>query len=346
MKYNVSDFVLAKTILKNLCHHRGVPFVDVSITFELDSSESALTIGDTNNILHTIYKIVYEYIKSSESIIGEALFDTLEEEDNFLITIATRLRSFLYREGSFYTKLGEPTKQTLYSKPLIWGLMRNIVCPINDRALKNVDIYLIDRNDIDIARYCEEPEDYILLNDIENHVIQNVFLFIEAIKAHGLSPLETIKEIYESDIYVKYYGLLELTLSDEELNDFEMLLINILGMELLCVIPKRIDNHIRNHKIAQNIYPNYGTPFWVWGLTEQMLEPTRGSDWSTYKSLQPYVQEFWNKVEETKKKRIESGKDPGVPFNVLLRLKDSQFNDTGPSPNQTIQALLSSNRIW
>jgi hypothetical protein len=346
MECKVSDFQLAQAILKNVCHYRGIPFVDVYISFDSDPSGVSLLIGPTENVAHTIYRIIYEYIKHAVSIVGEELFDTLEEEDNFLITLAAKLRSFIYQMGSFYTKISEPTKQNLYSKPLIWNLMKDIICPINGISIKNINIYLLDKNDIDIARYDSTPEDHILLNDIDNHIVQNVFLFIETIKAHNLSPIETMKEIYESDLYEKYYGLLEITLSDEELNDFEMLLVNILGIELLCSIPKKTDDKVRNHKIAQNLYPNFGTPFWIWGLTERMLEPTRGADWSTYKDLQPYVEEFWNKVEEIKKKRIKSGRDPGVPFNTLLRLKHTQLNDPGPDPTKTIQGLLSSVRIW
>ena len=77
-----------------------------------------------------------------------------------------------------------------------------------------------------------------------------------------------------------------------------------------------------------------------------MLEPTRGSDWTVREGLQPYVREFWDKVEEVKSKRMKKGKDVGVPFDMLLGLKTKQLDGGETDTETTIQGLLSSNRIW
>ncbi|KKK53829.1 hypothetical protein LCGC14_3090880, partial [marine sediment metagenome] len=97
---------------------------------------------------------------------------------------------------------------------------------------------------------------------------------------------------------------------------------------------------------AQNSVPGMPNQFWQLGLLEQMLEPTRGSDWTVYKNLEPYVKEFWDKVEEVRKKRIENGHDDGVPFNSLLRIKQKQTVGYETDPTLTIQGLLSSDRVW
>ncbi len=350
----ISHFKLAYSILKRLCDKNGVVFSDIPIYCgEEKNIENSLQIGNTKNIAHTIYKIVSEYVINSKNITGQNFFNSIEEQENFLITLSAKLRTFLYKESKFYEKLDEPTKQNLYSKPVVWILLKDIVCPAFNITPKNVNVFLVDRSDIDIAEYCENIEyfdniekPFIFLNDINNIVVQNVFLFIEALKAYELSPVEVVKTIYESDLYEKFYGLLQLSFNDDEINDFECILAEILGLELFAIIPSQVDEKVRNHKIAQNRQPNHGVPFWFYGLTEQMLERNRGADWSTYKALQPYVEEFWNKVEEVKMTRAQKGKDPGVPFDELLRLKNRQFGDQDTDHKRTIQEMLSSNRVW
>lgn len=350
----VSDFRLAASILKRLCLNNGLAFQDVGITFDENSIDSALIIGETKNVVHTIYRIVDKYISNSIDILGQGLFESPEEEENFLLTLASKLRTFLYPDGSIYEKIEETTKQNLYSMPLVWILMKDIVCPTNDVAIQNIDIFLVDRNDIDISQYCSDIKNinniespFIFINDISNNAVKNALLFIETLEAHDLSPTEVIKDIYESDLYEKFYGLLELSLSDDEINNFEGILIDITGIDLFDLIPYQIDA-IRDHKIAQSTkYDTFGgMPFWFMGLTEEMLEPMRGLDWTVYKGLQPYVKEFWDKVEEVKSKRIKSGKDVGVPFDMLLGLKTKQFGDGETDTEITLQGLLSSNRIW
>lgn len=352
----VSDFRLAAAIVKRICLNNGLAFKDVSITFDETSGDNALIIGNTKNVMHTTYKIIHEYISNSIDIVGQRLFDTSEEEGNFLLTLASKLRMFLYPDNNIYDKLGETTKQSLYSMPLVWILMKDIVCPTNDVSIKNFDIFLVDRNDIDIAQYCADISSisnidypFIFVNDIGNNSVQNALLFIEALEAHELSPTKVIKEIYESDLYEKFYGLLELSLTDDEINNFEGILIDITGIDLFDLIPYQI-NRIRDHKVAQSTKYDAaaGSPFWFIGLTEEMLEPMRGSDWSVYHGLQPYVKEFWDKVEEVKAKRIRKGRDVGVPFNILLELKTKQLGgpESETDTETTLQGLLSSNRVW
>jgi hypothetical protein len=88
------------------------------------------------------------------------------------------------------------------------------------------------------------------------------------------------------------------------------------------------------------------TNWWSFGILEKMMEGARGADWSIYNELQPYVEAFWNQVESVRKERIKEGHDNGVPFDVLLRIKQKQNVDTQIDPNLTLQALLSSNRVW
>ena len=77
-----------------------------------------------------------------------------------------------------------------------------------------------------------------------------------------------------------------------------------------------------------------------------MLAPARGPDWSPYYALEPYVEEFWNKVEEIKAKRQKNKVVTGVPFEIVLRVKQKQTQPDPVDPTVTLQRLLSSDRIW
>lgn len=343
----ISDFKLAHSVLKMLCHEKGVSFCDIPIYLSDEIVDNAIIIGETSNIIHTIYKIIQEYIDRSQEILGTSIFDTEESKNNFFIMLSSKLRSILYKNNDPYEKLGEPTKQKLYNYPFVWISLKDIIGPVFNTNIRNVDVYLVDRNDIDIACYCNNieyfenvKEPFIFLNDINNVVVQSVFLLLEAIEAHGLCPIKTMKDIYNSDLYSKFYGLLELSFSDEDIELFESLLLGIIGID----IP---DFTFIQEKTAQRLTsPDSIMPFWFTGLTEQMLEGVRGYEWSVYESLQPYVEEFWNKVEEIKQKRIKAGKDSGIPFDLLLRLKTKQLNSENRDLNITLQSLLSSNRVW
>jgi hypothetical protein len=79
--------------------------------------------------------------------------------------------------------------------------------------------------------------------------------------------------------------------------------------------------------------------WWYLGLLEKMLGVSRGSDWSTYKSLHPFFQELWDKIE---KARIKKGRE-GLSYEALLRIK-SKEND--PKNVKVIEKMLASDRVW
>lgn len=356
MDNKVSDFKLAESIVRKLCRKHGVQFVDVSISFD-DIISNSLSIENSKNVAHTTFKIVGEYIKRSPDITGVQFMQDESVRDNFLIVLATNLRSFTYGEEESDGTSDEPHLLRLYQYPLVWILLKDIICPIYNCELSNVKIIAAGSPQVDIARYYQKgdipiddvaDEPFIFVNNIHNRVVQNAFIFIEALRAYDLSPIEVIKDIYETDLYDKFHGLLEIALDDEdEVNDFECTIMAILGINFYSLISKkmaRID--LVFIKTAQNSAPGLPNQFWYLGLLEKMMGETRGSDWSVYENLQPYVKEFWDKVEDVRQKRIKGGHDNGVPFDLLLRIKSKQTTGYEIEPGVTLQGLLSSDRVW
>jgi len=351
----VSDFKIAESIIRKICKKYNANFVDISISFDEEIS-GTLVVGKTKNISHTIFKIVAEYINRSLDIVGTQLMPDETDRDNFLIVLASNLRTFMYGDDSSYDFIDEAHAMRLYQFPIVWLLLKNIICPIYNKDLINLKIICDGHAEIDIARYYKKEdipsevisdESFIFVNIINNRVVQNVFIFIESLKAYGLSPIEVIKNIYDTDLYNKYRGLLEIALEEEEVCDFECVIMENLGINFYSMIANKTACLTPNFvKTSQNSVPGLPNQSWQLGILEQLLEPARGSDWTVYKGLEPYVQEFWNKVEDVRKKRIKNGHDDGVPFDVLLRIKQRQTGGYKTDPTVTIQGLLSSNRVW
>lgn len=351
----VSDFKISMSVIRKICDKYNTNFVDVSISFDEEIS-GTLSIGKTKNISHTIFKIVAEYLNKSLDIVDVQLMPDESDRDNFLVVLASNLRSFMYGDDLDYNFVDDAHVMRLYQFPIVWLLLKDIICPIYNKDLINLKIICDGNAEVDIAQYYKKEElpsddisdeSFIFVNIINNRVVQNAFVFIEALRAYGLSPIEVIKKIYSTDLYYKYKGLLDISLEEEEVYDFECAIMENMGINFYSMISHKIACLRPNFiKTAQNSVPGLPNQFWQMGLIEQMLEPTRGSDWSVYKGLEPYVKEFWDKVEEVRIKRIENGHDDGVPFNSLLRIKQRQNNDYVTDPTQTIQSLLSSNRVW
>jgi hypothetical protein len=348
----ISDFKIAESILRKICRKYNVNFIDVPISFEEQVSGS-LFIGETRNVAHTTFKIVAEYMENSLDILDIQL---MPDRDDFLIVLASNLRTFMYGDDPDCDFVDEAHVLRLYQFPMVWILLKDIICPLHNKELINFKIICDGNPELDIAKYYKKEdlpskeisdESFIFVNIINNRVVQNAFIFIEVLKAYGLSPIEVVKNIYETDVYDKYKGLLEIALEEEEVSDFECAIMANLGINFYALISNKMARINSNSiKTAQNSVPGLPNQFWQLGVLEQMIEPARGDDWTVYNNLEPYVKDFWDKVEDVRKKRVANGHDDGVPFNVLLRLKQKQTVGYKTDPTLTIQSLLSSDRVW
>ena len=338
----VTDFALAQHIIKDLCRMERVSFVDVDVSFEPNGE--GICVLETKNVCQSLYKIICGYIDNSSKILGKELLSNPSDKDSFLMSLATSLRAIEHSDNIFSSKADGLFMQGLYQRPLVWILLKDIVCPIYDVDLKNIRIVAGNNPQADIAKYYEKGEidvgdfenyPFIFVNEVDNKPVSNALLFIEALKAHKLDPVKVLLDIFESELFDKMDGLLTLVFNDnpDGKKVFIHTLTNVLRIE-------------RNSKVvmAQSTdgeRPEIQNQFWYMGLIEGMLDPARGSDWSTTRVLQPYVEAFWNKVEDVKK--AKGGQN--VTFNELLQLKREE-GPRGIDPTRTLQQLLSSDRVW
>jgi hypothetical protein len=355
MKTKVSDFKIAESILKGLCKSKGINFIDIDVEFKEHTTNGIYIQKTPENIAHTLYLVVSKYIEMSKNILGKTLLDKKEEKQYYL-TLSNILRGYIYDDNSFSDFLEEMSIGYLYQRPLIWIMMKDIICPVFKTKLKNIKLVIGVNPYIDIARFYKEGSinsenmnnyEFIFVNEIGNHAIQNAFLFIETLKAHNLEPISILKDIFESDLYEKFYGLVQLFLNDDtKVSEFISLLSTITGINLYDFVSKK-SSSVLNVKTAQQAssHPETAMQWWYLGLAESMLEPTRGYDWSTH-SIDKRYEDFWDKVEDIKKQKIAKRKEPGITFNELLRLKDLDISECKVDPTITLQGLLSSKRVW
>lgn len=352
----VTDFKIPSAILREVCRLRKVPFVDIDISFESPAGKinnGILHIGEVTSIGQTLYSIVQSYLNNDTTILGKSVFSVQGEKDNFLIYVATLLRKAITGQNANQDSDEEMFLQRLYQRPLVWSLMKNLVCPLHGKNIHNLPLICGYSPQVDICRFYREGEisnetapkgAFIFVNEnVSNEAVKSALLFVEALKAHDLSPNEVVLQLFEGDLYDKMIGIAKMALlDDEKVGEFVSVVFAITGLSpsLFPHVPQSEGKIV----IAQgsNIPSTVPLYWWYQGLIEKMLEPARGPDWSTRQALEGVITEFWDQV-ETIKSRKSIG--DGVPFNDLLRLK--QLQTTEPlKHNTTIQDMLSSQRIW
>jgi hypothetical protein len=188
-------------------------------------------------------------------------------------------------------------------------------------------------------------DDFIFVNeDVRNEAFRNAVLFFEVLKAHGLSPLQVVNDLFESRLYEKLLGTLKLGLvGNEQVEEFVAVLFSLAGVN--ASLYPHVEQQDGKVVVAQSSSSpqTVALQWWYQGLTEKMLDPVRGFDWSVRVNLDNYIQEIWDQVELIKSRKRQGD---GVPFNDLLRLKQLQTTERTDYSKGTIQSLLSQQRIW
>jgi hypothetical protein len=308
-----------------------------------------MLLADTDSLGKTIFNIVATYANHIDSI--TAIPKPSREEINaFLNTVLAIVRDMSYGTSSI-TANKKDGETELNRQPLVFVLMRDIVCPVFDKPVKNLRIKTINSPYVDGAKWLTPDSvasaDYsqfplLALNmDVENESYRQAFLFAETIKAHGLDPLQVVHDIFtKEELRKPFIGLLKLSLVEpDEVNNF-LTIISAMTRYGGERILDKTSWSLSPVKTSQAMGGSMGQAWWYLGLIEKLLEPARGSDWSRYDELKSQTQELWDKIEAEKVKR---GLDP-LPMELLLRIQSEDYKNN--QEHLTIQGLLDDNRVW
>jgi hypothetical protein len=363
MNQKISDFKVAEYILRLFCKRSGVHFVDLPVVFgqtgEDGVRDSKLFISQSDSYPKTLFRIVATYLSSLPKISGEHVNDGVTSE--LIQTAAAMVRDFTIAKNVFNEANEKlPVTLSLNRDPFVWFAMRDIICPSYQKALTNVRVIAgksgvldaaqcIDEAKFDITMVVggdggelsikEEHLPFIFVNmGVESYPYRAAFILREAMKIHGLDPKIVIRELLtHTELSEKFLGLVKIAFVDDEaITDFVMML-GILGDfdNAYMVIDK---SQFKSAQVGQS--PEHSpSSFWQLGLTENMLGPARGSDWSTYFRLKPFTDKLWKKVEQEKRRRGLKE----LPMELLLRVQSEPHKTR---PDLILQGLLADNRVW
>jgi len=333
--YNISNYKMVESILRSICKYHDVNFVDIEIKFDKEDKmglmNGKLFVGKPRSLSLAMYRMISLYIMNFDSLHSKDVFC----DDIYRFNLLNAVFNY-FRKISFFQEEKEGVKQRLYQQPLVWMIMKDIICPAFEVELKNCPLVLYSTPWVDVSYYAEdEKEDFVLLNtDISNEVIKQAALLCEVIALHGLNAKDVVSYISGTDILDKINGIAKLAFScDHDASDFVIMLKVFAGLDLdeeWKVLSTTI-------KTAQTSGP--GASWWFLGIIEKLLEPVRGSDWSTYKELAPYYKEVQDKIDKARK---EVGRE-GLTYEALLRVISGEVQ---PKDVKLIERNLASDRIW
>jgi len=354
----ISDFIVARRILEIVCHKNRCDFVNLAIDFGkhepcFDYDSQVLKLPEEATFPQTVYSIVSLYIDNMAFICKKQIPN---EEDrmavkNFALALS---RDFATSDAKLSTNRDDIHAMRLDQFPVVWMLLKAIICPARNLPLNNLQIVTGPSGVADGAVLIDDTADssvkrdkpFVFVNlDIEAEAVRAAFLLVEVLRylckqVDSDSGAEDIMRSAISEFYLrsKIVDFISMAYPEpEKAADFFATLSIICNSEDMEVIAVKLmaedaDDMVRT---AQGMADNW----WFLGLTEKMLEPARSEDWTVYETWKPITEELWAKVETQRRVR---GLDE-VPFEMLLRIMaEEQVTDE----TQTLQGLLSDDRIW
>jgi hypothetical protein len=339
----INSFKIAEIIIRYICKKKNLQYSNFSISFEESDvlKDRTISINNSKSILETNYIIISEYINNYNELFNK---DSLTDEDKkkILQTVSFLINKICISNGieQEYSNF-KPFVNTLSSKPLIWFFMRNLIAPHYNIPIKNIKIAAVESSFIEPAKFIKnweklDNQDCIILNmNVKNIITRNIFIILETLLAHDLNPFEVIKEMFEDSNLENMKGLFKFYFQDED--DLNGL---IEGLVCFSSLYNSKDLQ-KNAQVNSSELPSYA-PWWLYGLIEQMLEGSRGFDWTIRENLWTKdIKKFWDSIEEYKNKN----NGQSIPVEQLLRVRWDKMSLDDSQKGRTLQQLLSEDRV-
>lgn len=365
---NVSDFSIPASIARVACKAAKTSFIDLPILFEYIDGDKVgllngkLYIGSQKSLFGTLWGISFAYLNDFQKITSVELF----EDDRVRMDALVATYNFYYTifHDPSYISSAKPEafiSQRLYQYPLVWIILRDVICPCYDIELKNLKVVAGCSPYLNVAQAFKKKdvEGKPEFNDSEiPFVFSNAevvykpclmaSLLVSSISALGLDVRIILRELLESELRDKFVGLAKLAFKDDKkVNDFMLFLVteaDIINKIDVIINDNKPGVPSRTGKFAQQesmsgAANGISNSFWYLGLIEKMLDNSRGSDWDTYFSLEPYRNELFDKINEARK---DKGLD-GLSYEALLRIKSKENTK---EDIKILENLIAPNRVW
>lgn len=346
MEFNISDYSLACKSLQILCKRLDCDFVNLPVIFTSNAKEvgifdGKICLNSNGTLIDTMASIYSIYVNNLSKICGRNItnYEFRNAVTNYFMAM---LRDFAIQYQNKRTR--DPSENIvmyLDQYPLVWMLLKNIICPYKNIKLQNIKIVAKNSAEFDCVRIFNiKNENVIIVNlDVEKNSIRSAFLLVESLRLmlDGQDEPEAIIRDMFSNFYMKerILDFLGIVLNDDaEIANFIAVLAILCNSQEMENYALKLKSNIKTAQASA-----YVGNWWFLGLTEKMLEAVRGPDYTTTRSLRDYTKDLWEKVEKERKARGLTE----LPFEMLLRL---QSEDKKTPPDQVLQRLLDKVRIW
>ena len=346
----VSNYSIAKYLIDSATKKYDCSFVDMTVVFGDDfigMKDNKICVGNSDSWGAVVFNIISVYFDNFKEICGKEIY--IDERDrDFVLLALSKFMSKLTKNDNILdeARSDEPILMRLYQYPVVWMLMKDIICPACQITYENVLMAFVKTVECDIATFVDDPdylindEVYIAVNDlVEYPPVRDVFIFGAVLEAHGQYPIDIIQLILNGDLKKKVESVVKLAYGDDEKVEDFMQVLTTYGYSENKIESLVAGNVEKTASVAKAAQDANGS-FWYFGLIEKLIEPTRGSDWSTYEHLHPWFEEMQAKINAAREK---AGKD-GVTFEYLLRIKDGE--NSKKENNTVMERRLKKNRVW
>jgi hypothetical protein len=304
MKREISDFSLSKIFLQSYCNQKNVPFKELPVfidegTAEIVDRDDIIYINGSENICDTSYRIIKQYLEKSKYLYGENILDMS------VLSIIKKYLDEVYDTDNNPEEL-EPFQRSLYQNPFLWILFDNIICPGFNIQSKNIPMIMVSHPYIDVSLLVsKDDENYILVNVLGNENIQDAFTFVSILEYYEIDKTEFMRDLLSGDIFQIFINFVIDIRGRYGASDFIDCIINIIDKNLYTYLPLEYKNDVGIKQAQQLLDSDMFNPWWILGITEQMLAPAQRPNPQVYFNTEKPVIEFWKEVSKKMK-----GKDP------------------------------------
>ncbi|MAG24866.1 hypothetical protein CMI47_04730 [Candidatus Pacearchaeota archaeon] len=361
MEYNLSNYTLISSLLRNFSRHFNCPFLDFKVKIEdadmayIDDDVMVLSKSSTPYIMSSSAVTVYLQNLLKLNFINNESFSSGLAFNLGILHEIYDMSNLSNAEVTNVMKVDQFPHAMIALSDLILPELN--IPYVNYRVVVSPDLksdicrpYFESSNLSDEVRDSDDFPIIFLNSSVKDPVFFTPFIidcYLSCYFGDEGRAVREMKGLLSSidflDILNSFYGNMW---DEDDLSKFFFMMGILFDLphSISDVLKSKAVGHDKSAQFAPMDTSSKGTQsvdssFWHTGLIEKMLGPVRGYDFTIKEVWQPIVNQLLDLIE---KKRKESGLS-GAPVEFMLRVKDGEENCEKP---KLLQDMLSDMRVW
>ena len=361
MEYNLSNYTLISSLLRNFSRHFNCPFLDFKVKIEdadmayIDDDVMVLSKSSTPYIMSSSAVTVYLQNLLKLNFINNESFSSGLAFNLGILHEIYDMSNLSNAEVTNVMKVDQFPHAMIALSDLILPELN--IPYVNYRVVVSPDLksdicrpYFESSNLSDEVRDSDDFPIIFLNSHVKNPVFYTPFLIDCYLSCYFNDEAKAVKrmtgllsDVDSVDILNAFYGNVW---NDSDLSKFFFMLgiIFELPFSISDILSPQNSAQEKTAQFAPVDTSSKGTQsvdssFWHTGLIEKMLGPVRGYDFTIKEVWQPIVNHLLAVIEEKRKKSGLSGS----PMEFMLRIKDGEENCEKAT---LLQDMLSEMRVW